>query len=103
TPPDVTVTTGISCHRNGTDGSYVEVTVADDGPDIDPDILAHLFERFVRANKSRSTGSGNGLGLAIVDSSVKAHHGSVAARAADGRTVFGVRLPMIQRPTAKTA
>jgi len=103
TPPDVTVTTGIRCRRSGSDGQSVELTVADDGPDIDPDVLAHLFERFVRADKSRSTGSGNGLGLAIVDSIVKAHHGSVTAESADGRTVFRVRLPLIEQPTVKTA
>ena len=103
TPPDVVVTTAITCHRRGPDEPHVELTVADDGPDIDPDILAHLFERFVRANKSRSTGSGNGLGLAIVDSIVKAHHGSVTAESAHGRTVFRVRLPMIEQPAVKTA
>jgi two-component system sensor histidine kinase TrcS len=101
-PPGVTVTTGITCHRHGPDAPYVELTVADDGPDIDPAVLPHLFERFVRADKSRSNGSGHGLGLAIVSSIVKAHRGSVAAESADGFTVFRVRLPMID-PPADTA
>ncbi len=101
TPPNVTVTTGITCHRADPDGPYVELTVADNGPDIDADVLAHMFERFVRSNKSRSTGTGNGLGLAIVNSIVKAHHGSVTAESANGRTVFRVRLPMIEQPTVK--
>ncbi|KAA1250852.1 HAMP domain-containing histidine kinase [Mycobacterium simiae] len=103
TPPDVTVTTGITTHPSGPDGPYVELTVANDGPDIDPDVLPHLFDRFVRANTSRSGGAGHGLGLAIVNSIVKAHHGSVTAESADGRTVFRVRLPMIQRPAADPA
>ncbi len=102
TPPGVTVTTGITCHRGGPEQPYVEVTVADDGPGIDPDLLPRLFERFVRADKSRSNGSGIGLGLAIVSSIVKAHHGSVTAESADGRTVFRVRLPMIEDPIAET-
>ena len=72
------------------------MTVADDGPDIDPDLLPHLFERFVRAKNSRSDGSGNGLGLAIVDSIVKAHQGSVTAESADGKTTFRVRLPIVE-------
>jgi two-component system sensor histidine kinase TrcS len=97
-PPGVTVTTGITCHRHGPGAPYVELTVTDDGPDIDPAVLPHLFERFVRADKSRSNGSGHGLGLAIVSSIVKAHHGSVAAESADGFTVFRVRLPMIDPP-----
>jgi two-component system sensor histidine kinase TrcS len=36
------------------------------------------------------------LGLAIVSSIVKAHHGSVSAESGDGRTVFRVRIPMIE-------
>jgi two-component system, OmpR family, sensor histidine kinase TrcS len=62
-----------------------------------------LFERFVRADKSRSNGSGNGLGLAIVSSIVKAHHGSVTAESGKGRTVFRVRLPMIENPVADSS
>jgi two-component system sensor histidine kinase TrcS len=95
TPPGVTVTTGIACHRSGSDASVAELTVADDGPDIDPELLPHLFDRFVRAKNAPHDGSGNGLGLAIVDSIVKAHHGSVTAESADGQTVFRVRLPLV--------
>jgi two-component system sensor histidine kinase TrcS len=95
TPPGVTVTTGIACHRSGSDASFAELTVADDGPDIDPELLPHLFDRFVRAKNAPHDGSGNGLGLAIVDSIVKAHHGSVTAESADGQTVFRVRLPLV--------
>ncbi|MGO8768923.1 sensor histidine kinase [Mycobacterium sp.] len=102
TPPGVTVTTGITCHRGGPEAPYAELTVADDGPGIDADLLPRLFERFVRADTSRSDGSGIGLGLAIVSSIVKAHHGSVTAESADGQTVFRVRLPMIEGPIADT-
>jgi two-component system sensor histidine kinase TrcS len=98
TPPGVTVTTGITCQRGGAEPPHVELTVADDGPGIDTDLLPRLFERFARAHSSRSDGSGIGLGLAIVSSIVKAHHGSVTAESADGRTVFRVRLPMIEDP-----
>jgi two-component system sensor histidine kinase TrcS len=95
TPPGVTVTTGITCHGGGPEAPYAELTVTDDGPGIDAELLPRLFERFVRADKSRSNGSGNGLGLAIVNSIVKAHHGSVTAESDDSRTVFRVRLPFI--------
>jgi two-component system sensor histidine kinase TrcS len=97
------VTTGITQHRSGPDGPYAELTVDDDGPDIDADVLPRLFERFVRADKSRSNGSGNGLGLAIVSSIVKAHHGSVTAESGNGRTVFRVRIPMTENPIPDTA
>jgi two-component system, OmpR family, sensor histidine kinase TrcS len=96
TPPGVTVTTKIACRRSENGEPYAELTVANDGPDIDPDLLPHLFERFVRAKNSRSGGSGNGLGLAIVDSIVKAHEGSVTAESADGHTSFRVRLPIVE-------
>ncbi|HEY0227108.1 MAG TPA: ATP-binding protein, partial [Mycobacterium sp.] len=74
----------------------------DDGPGIDADLLPRLFERFVRADKSRSDGSGIGLGLAIVSSIVKAHHGSVTAESRPGRTVFRVQVPLIEMVTADT-
>lgn len=96
TPPNVTVTTRIVCHPHS---SHVELTVTDDGPGIDSDILHRLFERFVRANKS--AGSGNGLGMAIVNSIVKAHHGSVTVESANGQTVFRVQLPMLEQPARK--
>jgi two-component system, OmpR family, sensor histidine kinase TrcS len=96
TPPGVTVTTGIACRRSENGEPYAELTVANDGPDIDPDLLPHLFERFVRAKNSPSDGSGNGLGLAIVASIVKAHEGSVTAESTDGRTAFRVRLPIVE-------
>ncbi|RFD26451.1 two-component sensor histidine kinase [Mycobacterium uberis] len=100
TPPGVTVTTGITCHRCDPGGLYAELTVGNDGPDIDANVLPRLFERFVRADKSRASGLGNGLGLAIVSSIVQAHNGSVVAESANGRTVFRVRLPMIEHPSA---
>ena len=103
TPPGVTVTTAISCDvvpDGGRGAPYAELSVADDGPGIDPALLPRLFERFARADTSRSSGPdiGLGLGLAIVSSIVKTHQGSVTAESADGRTVFRVRLPIIEPP-----
>ncbi|WP_343577075.1 HAMP domain-containing sensor histidine kinase [Mycobacterium sp.] len=94
TPPGVTVRTAITCHGAGTDNAYAELTVANDGPDIDPQLLPHLFDRFVRARDASHERSGNGLGLAIVDSIVKAHNGTVSAESARGHTTFRVRLPL---------
>jgi signal transduction histidine kinase len=48
--------------RRAADG--ITVTVADHGPGIAPEHLPHLFERFYKADPSR-TGAGSGLGLAI--------------------------------------
>jgi signal transduction histidine kinase len=52
--------------------------VEDDGPGIPPEALPHVFERFYRADPSR-TGLGSGLGLAIVREIVENHGGSVRA------------------------
>lgn len=72
----------------------VRVTVADDGPGIDPDVRATLFERFARGDASRSRRAGStGLGLAIVRAVVEAHHGVVSVESEPGRTEFAVELP----------
>lgn len=73
-----------------------ELRVADDGPGIAPDVLPHVFGRFVRADSSRSRAAGStGLGLAIVAAVVEAHHGRVAVESVVGTgTVVTVRLPL---------
>lgn len=77
------------------DGDLARLTVQDDGPGIDPEIRDSLFERFVRADTSRSRRAGStGLGLAIVQAVVDAHHGHVTVQSEPGRTVFTVSLPL---------
>ena len=92
TPDGTSVTAGIVV----TDG-YAELTVADDGPGIPDELLGHLFERFVRADKARARDAGSfGLGLSIAASIIEAHGGSITARSAPGATVFVIRLPVLQ-------
>jgi heavy metal sensor kinase len=69
------------------------LTVADRGAGIPAEDLPHVFERFYRAEKSR-TGAGNsGLGLAISKAIVEAHGGSIEVSSeADRGTIFTVRL-----------
>jgi two-component system OmpR family sensor kinase len=83
------------------DDGQVVVTVADDGPGMDPEESEHVFERFYRSDPSRSrTHGGAGLGLSIVSAIVAAHHGTVAAEGRSGSgTTFTVRLPRTP-PTA---
>ena len=77
------------------------IEVADDGEGIDPRLLPHVFERFVRGDGSRARTTGStGLGLAIVQSVVAAQGGTVSVRSAPGDTVFTVTLPLAARPMA---
>ena len=89
TPPGSTVTLSL-----GGDGDQAVLTVADDGPGIPAELQTEVFERFARADVSRSRKEGStGLGLAIVSAVIHAHHGSIALESQPGRTVFTVRLP----------
>ncbi|TPX05012.1 HAMP domain-containing protein, partial [Schumannella luteola] len=75
-------------------GDDVVLTVADDGPGIDPELQPILFERFARGDTSRSRATGStGLGLAIVAAVVDAHHGEIRVESRPGDTRFTVRLP----------
>jgi len=67
-------------------GSGVVFTVEDTGVGIPPEHLPHVFERFYRADPSRSRATGGaGLGLAVVRQLVVAHGGTVVADSAPGR------------------
>lgn len=73
----------------------IVVDVKDDGVGMSDNDAAHIFERFYRADTSRtrSTG-GSGLGLAITKSLVEAHHGTITVDSAKGEgTTFHVALP----------
>jgi two-component system, OmpR family, sensor histidine kinase TrcS len=95
TPAGTTVTTGIAIGRADDGSDCVELIVTDDGPGIDPELLPHLFERFVRADKSRSREAGSfGLGLSIAASIIEAHNGTIEAESTNGETTFRVRLPI---------
>ncbi len=71
------------------------LTVTDTGQGISREDIPHVFERFFRADKSRSHASGRtGLSLAISKSIVAAHLGSIDASSEPGvGTVFTLRLP----------
>jgi signal transduction histidine kinase/phosphopantetheinyl transferase len=83
-------------------GEDVEVTVADSGEGIPPEHLPHVFERFYRADRSRSRATGGaGIGLAVVRQLVEAHGGRVAVESTPGRgTTMRFTLP-IAAPVAR--
>jgi two-component system, OmpR family, sensor kinase len=70
-------------------------SVTDDGGGIPADLLPELFERFTRADTSRShaaSESSTGLGLAIVDAVIAAHQGAVLVTSRPGLTRFTIVL-----------
>jgi two-component system, OmpR family, sensor kinase len=83
--------------RVGTEGANAVLEVIDQGPGMSQDDAHRIFERFYRADSSRSRISGGtGLGLSIVDSLVYAHGGTVSVVTAPGQGCrFQVSLPRI--------
>jgi signal transduction histidine kinase len=78
------------------DGSEAVLQVADTGIGVDPEALDRVFERFWRADPSRSRATGGaGIGLAIVRELVRAHQGRVEVESSPGEgSVFRVALPV---------
>jgi two-component system sensor histidine kinase BaeS len=72
-------------------GDRLMVRVADTGPGIDPALLPHVFDRFVKGEDS----GGSGLGLAIAQHLVMAHGGTIEVEATSrAGTTFRVTLPV---------
>ncbi|MEA3020983.1 MAG: two-component system, OmpR family, sensor kinase, partial [Actinomycetota bacterium] len=78
------------------EGDDAVIEVADRGEGMEPDVAARAFERFFRADPSRSRHrGGTGLGLAIVDATVASHGGSVRLDTSPGAgTTVRVTLPL---------
>ncbi len=90
TPQGTVVTT-----RLAADGDVAKLEISDNGPGIDADLQPHVFERFTRADSSRSRAAGStGLGLSIVSAVVSAHAGDVSVQSSPGRTCVTITLPL---------
>ncbi len=80
--------------RVGRDDGGAVITVADDGPGIGVEALPHVFDRFYKADRSRSAG-GTGLGLAIARENARLLGGDITAENVPGAgAVFTLRLPV---------
>jgi two-component system phosphate regulon sensor histidine kinase PhoR len=84
---DIKITTRLS-------GDSAVVEVADTGIGIAREDLPHVFERFYKADRSR-TGRGSGIGLAIVKHVIEAHGGNIQVESEQGRgSTFTFSLPV---------
>jgi two-component system OmpR family sensor kinase len=88
--------------RVGTRGDRAVIDVADNGPGIAEADRTRIFQRFYRADSSRTRASGgSGLGLSIVAGLVQAHDGTVDVdETPGGGATFRVELPLLHHPPA---
>lgn len=91
TPPSGKISVKIDCFPQA-----IRLNVHDSGPGIPEDALPYIFQRFYRADKSRSrSDGGSGLGLAIARKIAEAHGGSLTAtNHPDGGAVISLTLPV---------
>jgi two-component system OmpR family sensor kinase len=88
TPPKTTVDVRLRVD------DLVRITVHDDGPGIEPELVPTIFERFVRGDSSRTRASGGaGLGMSLVRAIMHAHHGTASVESRPGNTTFTLTLP----------
>lgn len=90
-------------------GDRFDIVVANDGEPIDAALLERIFDRFYRADPSRSSahndsgaGASAGLGLAIVRTVMELHGGTVHAESDPTGTRFILSFPLRQGPRAST-
>ncbi|KRB62994.1 alkaline phosphatase [Rhizobium sp. Root708] len=90
----------LKCQREGTDFVF---SISDSGPGISQDMIVNVFDRFATGAKSGKRG-GAGLGLSIVDSFVKLHHGQVSIDSQSGHgTTVVCRIPSAHLPSSVAA
>ncbi len=88
-------------------GEQARIIVRDTGPGIPAEDLPHIFERFYRAEKSRTRSSkvtGFGLGLSITNWIVERHGGQIKVESKEGKgTTFAIWLPLLGLEAATMA
>jgi two-component system, OmpR family, sensor histidine kinase MtrB len=90
--PPVIVTA--RAERHGPGSGQLAVEVRDHGPGLPPAAMAHVFDRFYKADTARARSEGSGLGLAIAAENARLHGGHIeAGNHPGGGAVFTVTLP----------
>jgi two-component system, OmpR family, phosphate regulon sensor histidine kinase PhoR len=85
-------------------GRMLEGWVADDGPGVSRGDQARIFERFYKADRTRTAGGGTGLGLAIARHIVEGHGGVIRVDSEEGRgAIFAFTIPISDAPERRAA
>jgi signal transduction histidine kinase len=85
----------IAASRPGSSGD-VEITIADDGPGIPPEVISRIFDPFFT---TKDVGEGSGLGLSIVHGIIERHGGRITVQSRVGEgTTFRITLPSTGAP-----
>ena len=95
---------GRLCLRAHPEGEFCAFSISNTGTGISSDDLPHIFDRFYKADRSRSMDkTGAGLGLYIVKNIINLHGGEISVRSDGGETEFEFTLPLAppQLPNAK--
>ncbi len=96
--PPVVVTARAEPHGRGS--GQLAVEVRDHGPGLPPAAIAHVFERFYKADTARARSEGSGLGLAIASENARLHGGHIeVGNHPGGGAVFTVTLPRGSHPS----
>ncbi len=96
--PPVTVTARAEPHGRGS--GQLAVEVRDHGPGLPPAAIAHVFDRFYKADTARARSEGSGLGLAIASENARLHGGHIeVGNHPGGGAVFTVTLPRGSHPS----
>jgi len=94
-PRRLTITTGWNAATE-----RIDVTIADTGPGIAPEIRAKIFEPFFTTKPS---GQGTGLGLSLCQGIIESHGGTIRVESEPGQgTTFFISLPVLPRPAVVT-
>jgi two-component system, OmpR family, phosphate regulon sensor histidine kinase PhoR len=91
TPPNGAILLKLVPH-----GNTIQFSITDTGIGIAPEDRMHIFERFYKADKSRTRSKeGSGLGLSIVKRIIDLHHGSIDLESEPGKgSTFTISLPV---------
>lgn len=80
-------------------GTVCDFSITNTGTGISAEDIPHIFDRFYKADRSRSLDkTGAGLGLYIVKNIINLHGGDISVRSDGGETEFSFTLPLMQKP-----